>query len=553
MAEPYEAFWPARLPRYLTYPEVPLYRLLEVAAEFYPDKTAINYYGNLISYQHLQDQVNRLAGALAARGLQVGDRVALYMQNSPHYVVAFYGVLRAGGVVVPVNPMLSRHELLFLLQDSEASGIITTSDLYPRVAEVAEQASLKFIITGLYHDYLPEEPLLPLPDTVKGAPQPERNSLTWQEILQENLPPPAVQVKAEQFCFLPYTSGSTGIPKGCMHTHKTVMANLISSYYWLTNTVSSVHLTTLPLFHVTGLVHSMLAPLYAGATLVLLTRWDKQAALEAIERFRCTHWVNITTMLIDFLTIPDLNKHDLSSLVAVGGGGASLPEAVGKHLEELTGLKYIEGYGMTETISQTHFNPPDRPKLQCIGIPDFNVDARIVDVESGAELPQGMTGELVVNGPEVFLGYWKRPQETEASFIELDGKKFFRTGDIARMDEEGYFYIVDRTKRMINAAGYKVWPAEVESYLYQHPAILEACVVGVADPVRVEEVRAYVVLREEFKDKLEEKELIAWCKERMAPYKYPRQVVFVDSLPHTATGKVNWRLVQETAHKEKEA
>ncbi|MGQ9558372.1 MAG: long-chain-fatty-acid--CoA ligase [Desulfurispora sp.] len=550
MTVPYESFWPARLPRTLSYPRVPLHRLLEVAAEFYPDKTAINYYGCPLSYRQMLEQVYQLAGALAARGLQQGDRVALYMQNTPHYVVAFYGVLRAGGVVVPINPMLTGHELLFLLQDSEATGLITTSDLYPRVAAVAEQTGLRFVVTGTYQDYLLKKPTLPLPDTVLGASGLESGVLTWRDVLQENQSPPAVQVTPEQFCFLPYTSGSTGVPKGCMHTHQTVMANLISSYYWLTNTVSSVHLATLPLFHVTGLVHSMLAPLYAGATVVLLTRWDKRAALEAIEKYRCTHWVNITTMLIDFLTIPDLSGRDLSSLVLVGGGGAPLPEAVGRRWEELTGLRYVEGYGMTETISQTHFNPPDRPKLQCIGIPDFNVDARIVDVESGAELPPGMAGELVISGPEVFLGYWKRPQETSASFIELNGKKFFRTGDIARMDEEGYFYIVDRTKRMINAAGYKVWPAEVESHLYQHPAVLEACVVGVAHPVRVEEVRAYVVLREGYGGKIAPEELINWCKERMAPYKYPRQVVFVDSLPRTATGKVNWRQVQETARQE---
>jgi fatty-acyl-CoA synthase len=311
-------------------------------------------------------------------------------------------------------------------------------------------------------------------------------------------------------------------------------------------------LSVLPFFHVTGLIHSMLAPLFAGATLVLLTRWDRGAALNAIEKYQVTHWVNISTMVVDLLSAPDVSGRDLSSLVVVGGGGAPLPEAIGRRLNELTGLSYVEGYGLTETISQTHFNPPDRPKMQCIGIPDFGVDARIIDVETQEQLGPNNSGELVINGPEVFQGYWNRPEDSKDAFIEIDGKRFFRTGDICSMDEEGYFFIVDRTKRMINAAGFKVWPAEVENSLYAHPAVLEACVVGVPDPVRVEEVRAYIVPKADYRDSISEKDIIDWSKKQMAAYKYPRQILFVDSLPKGATGKTLWRKVQEEARAEME-
>lgn len=325
----------------------------------------------------------------------------------------------------------------------------------------------------------------------------------------------------------------------------TVISNSLSSYHWLAATSSSVNLASLPLFHVTGMVHSLNAPIIAGGTIVLLTRWDREAALAAIENYRCSHWVNITTMVIDLLASPTIGSRDLSSLVAVGGGGAPMPAAVAERLNQVTGLNYIEGYGLTETISQTHFNPPDRAKLQCIGIPDFGVDARIVDVETLKELGVGEEGELVVNGPEVFKGYWNKPEETKEAFIELDGKSFFRTGDICRMDEDGYFYVIDRSKRMINAAGFKVWPAEVEAILYRHPAVAEACVVGVPDPERIENVKAFIVPRPEFKDKVTAQGIIDWSKQQMAAYKYPRMVELVEALPKSGAGKILWRELQQ--------
>lgn len=538
-------FWPARTPYELYYPQVPLFDFAETSARRYPDKPALIYYGRRISYHELWEEVKKLAAALHALGVQKGERVALYLQNTPHFVISFFAVMRANAVVVPVNPMLTEHELQAILNDSGATLLITTADLCGRAMKIKEHTGLREIVVGEYADYLPAEPELPVPGSMLASlPVPE-TVRRWQEILHAAAPdPPDVAVTVDDLALLPYTSGSTGVPKGCMHTHATVIANAVSSAVWH-NMVSSVTaLATLPLFHVTGLVHSMLAPIYVGATIVLLSRWDREAALCAIEKYRCAVWTNITTMVVDLLGHPEINRRDLSSLMIIGGGGAPLPEAVGQRLFELTGLKYVEGYGMTETISQTHFNPPDRPKLQCIGIPDFGVDARIIDIETGELLPPRREGELVVHGPEVMKGYWNRPEDTAEAFIEIEGKRFLRTGDICYMDEEGYFYIIDRSKRMINAAGFKVWPTEVEGILYSHPAVAEVCVVGVPDPVRVENVKAYVVLREEYRGKITEEEFINWSKDKMAAYRYPRIVEFVEQLPRSGTGKILWKELQ---------
>ena len=542
-------FWPKRLPKELYYPQVPLFSIAETSAKYYPEKTAIDYYGKEITYAELQRDIISLATALKQMGVEKGDRVAVYLQNSPHFCISFFGIMRANAVVVPLNPMLLEHELSFLLQDSGSKVVIAAEDLLPRVEAVKEQCSIEIIVAS-YKDYLPQKFTLPVPDFVQADYSLPNDALTWKSIMTPKADPPPVEVKPDDLCMLPYTAGSTGIPKGCMHTNQTVLSNVLSAYHWTTYTSSSVTLGVLPFFHVTGLVHCFLTPVLAGAKNVVLSRWDRETAISAIEKHRCTHWINISTMVTDLLSIQNIEKRELSSLACIGGGGAPLPKAVGKKLEELTGLTYVEGYGLTETTSQTHFNPPDRAKLQCIGIPDFGVDARIVDVVTGKELPPGEEGELIINGPEVFKGYWNRPKENEQAFMELDGKMFFKTGDVCYMDDEGYFFIVDRTKRMINVSGFKVWPAEVENHLYTHPDIQEACVVGVPHPTKTEEVRAYVVLKEQARGKVSEEDIITWAKSQMSAYKYPRQVVFVNSLPISGTGKILWKELQDKAKQE---
>jgi fatty-acyl-CoA synthase len=274
----------------------------------------------------------------------------------------------------------------------------------------------------------------------------------------------------------------------------------------------------------------------------MLPRWDRAAAVAAIRRHRVTSWQAIATMVIDLLALPDLQPDDLSSLTGIRGGGAAMPAAVAARLKALTGLDYVEGYGMSETIAATHINPPQRPKPQCLGIPVFDVDARVIDPETRAPLAAGSTGEIVVDGPQVMRGYWGQPDATAEAFVEIDGRRFLRTGDLGHVDDEGYFFMTDRLKRMINAAGFKVWPAEVESAMYHHPAIAEACVIGARDARRGETVKALVVRRPGAD--VSEAEIVDWCHGRMAAYKVPRQIEFVTGLPRSGAGKVMWRELQ---------
>jgi fatty-acyl-CoA synthase len=290
---------------------------------------------------------------------------------------------------------------------------------------------------------------------------------------------------------------------------------------------------------------AMNGPIYSGATLVILSRWDRDCAALQIERARVTNWSAITTMLVDFLANPDLGKYDLSSLRVLGGGGAAMPEALARRLEEVIGLPFVEGYGLTETMAPSHMNPPQRPKRQCGGIPIFGTDARVLDVDTLRECGPNEVGEIVVRGPQLFKGYWNRPEETRRAFVEHDGERFFRTGDLGYYDEEGYFFITDRLKRMINAAGFKVWPAEVEAMLYAHPDVQEACVIGAPDAYRGETVKALIVLKREARGRARPEHIVEWAHSRMAAFKVPRVVEFVEELPKTATGKILWRKLQE--------
>lgn len=538
-------FWPSRLPKSLDYPQVPLWDFLETSARRYPHKPAIIYYGNRISYRQLKQEAEQVAAGLAAKGVSKGDRVALYMQNAPQFVIAFYGILRANAMVVPLNPMLLENEIDYMLQDSGAKVIFVGQDLADRVMAIKDRLPSLDVVTVTYRDYLNEEPEIPAPDFVRSPQRTVPGAVSWWEFLSSAAQVPELEVGPEDWAVLPYTSGSTGMPKGCIHTHASVMTNIVGAAYWNNIAPSAVSLAVLPLFHVTGLQHCMNTPIFVGATIVLLSRWDRDVAAQCIERYGCTHWVNISTMVVDFLANPKLDQYDLRSLRSVSGGGAPLPEAVGERLFQKLGLRYVEGYGLTETISQTHFNPPDRPKLQCLGIPAPDTDCKVLELGTDRELGPGEEGEIVVSGPQVMKGYWNKPEETERAFVTIDGKRFLRTGDIGRYDEEGYFFIVDRAKRMINASGFKVWPTEVESVLYKHPAVAEACVVATPDERRGENVKAFVVLRPEYEGKVTEEDIIQWSREQMAAYKYPRVVEFIKELPKSGSGKILWRVLQE--------
>lgn len=539
-------FWPKRLATTLPVPETSVFENLEVTSRRYPDKKAILYYGGYLTYDRLRVEAEHLAGYLQSLGVLKGDRVLLFMQNSPQFVISSYGILRANAVVVPINPMNITDELAFYLEDCGIQVAIVSQELYERVAPL-QKTFLKHVIVAAYSDYSEQDFTWDIPNEVRASRLDIKGNDTaiWAEVLAMNLQPGPHVVGANDIAVLPYTSGTTGKPKGCIHTHYSVNSNIVGAVAWTNVTASAVFLTTLPLFHVTGLIHSMHAPIFAGGTIVIMSRWNRDVAAGLIEKHGCTHWTNIATMVVDFLSNPNLENYNLKTLSSIGGGGAPLPEAVGEKLFEITGVKYAEGYGLSETISQTHFNPPDRPKLQCMGIPSFDVDARVIEPDSLRELGPNEQGELVIHGPQVFQGYWKREEETKNAFIQIEGKPFFRTGDIVKYDAEGYFFIVDRVKRMINAAGFKVWPTEVESVLYRHPAVYQACVIGVPDERRGETVKAYIILKVDARGKTNEQDIIEWSKEHMAAYKYPRLVQFVESLPVSASGKILWRKLQE--------
>jgi fatty-acyl-CoA synthase len=472
--------------------------------------------------------------------------VLLFMQNSPQFIIGYYAILRADAMVVPVNPMNLTEELRHYVGDSDASVALVGQELYPQVRPLIGQG-LEHVIVAAYTDYVRRPTDLNVPDSVRKARDPihEAGTTLWSDALSCGLSPDSPLARPDDLCVMPYTSGTTGKPKGCIHTHATVMSTIVSGAYWFSVASDTTILGTLPMFHVTGMQGSMNQPIFTGATVVLMTRWDRDTAAQLMERYRVSGWTNISTMAIDFLANPKLASYDISTLSRIGGGGAAMPEAVAQRLKDLTGLDYIEGYGLSETIAPTHINPPEQPRKQCLGIPICDTDARIIDPDTLRELGPDEVGEIVSSGPQVFKGYWKNPEATAACFIELEGKRFFRTGDLGRYDADGYFYIVDRLKRMINASGYKVWPAEVEAILYGHPDIQEACIVATQDAHRGETVKAMVVLREASRGQVSADDIIGWCRGHMAAYKIPRVVEFVSTLPKSATGKVQWRALQE--------
>jgi fatty-acyl-CoA synthase len=539
--------WPAGLPYTLTPPETSLYVNLEISARRYPGKAALIFYDAKLSYAEFDAQVRALAGYLQQDcGVRRGDRVLLNMQNSPQFIIGYYAILRADAMVVPVNPMLMTDELRHYVEDSGAKVAITSQEIFSRLAPLVGSTGLKRAIVAAYSDYLPEHTELTVPDWVKAprAALQGEGVVSWHDALQAARAPGPHQAGPSDLAVMPYTSGTTGKPKGCVHLHRSAMASAVSSIAWsIASVPDQVTLAVLPFFHVTGMQVSMNAPIFNGGSIVVLPRWDRDVAGQLITRYGVTTWTSIPTMMIDFLSNPRLPEYDISSLRRVSGGGAAMPAAIAQKLLDLTGLQYMEGYGLSETIAATHTNPPQLLKQQCLGIPLFGVDSRIVDPATMATLPPGEVGEIIMNGPQVFEGYWNDPAKTAEAFTEIDGKRFFRSGDLGYMDEDGFFFFTDRLKRMINASGFKVWPAEVEAMMYQHPAVQECCIIAARDPYRGETVKAVIVKKPNAEASAED--IMQWAHAKMAAYKVPKLVEFVDALPKSATGKVMWRALQE--------
>lgn len=492
-------FWPARLPHSITVPATSLWENLETSARRYPQKAALVFFGRVIRYSELLETAERLAAWLQGLGVKQGDRVLLNMQNCPQLVVAHFAILRANAVVVPVNPMNRLEELKHYIVDSDARVAITTADLAPELARasdaLAPEQRLEHLLVTHFTDAFDA--------TVSGDDAPPvawadwlltRHALpalqdghvhSWDTARGVTAAAPELTVGPADLAILPYTSGTTGRPKGCMHTHASIMHNAIASGLWGNGSTENVVLAVVPMFHITGMVSLMHTSIRSSATLILMPRWDRELAGRLISRWQVTHWTNIPTMVIDLLGSPNFERYDLSSLVYIGGGGAAMPQPIAQRLFEQFGLRYVEGYGLTETAAPSHSNPPDAPKQQCLGIPFMSTDARVIDPDALTEMPTGEQGEIIIHGPEVFQGYWKQPEATQAAFIELEGKRFFRSGDLGHVDADGYFFLTDRLKRMINASGFKVWPAEVEALMFRHPAVQEACIISSKDGYRL--------------------------------------------------------------------
>lgn len=550
MDRPWYKHYDAKVPHTVSYPAVPLHRLLEDTARTLPQQTATVFFGARLSYAQLNAQANRLATALRNLGLEKGDRVALLLPNCPQFVIAYYAVLKAGGVVVPTNPTYKPREIEYQLKDAGARIVITLNMFVPGILEVRESIGLKHIIVTEIKEYLP--PVLSLLYPIKERREktavhvaPAPGILFWPELMRATtMPLPPVTVSPDDLALLQYTGGTTGVSKGAMLTHRNLVANAIQCRHWLHDMKtdgSEISLGVIPFFHVYGMTTSMNLSIYVGATMVLLPRFQVKDVLKTIQKYRPTQFPGVPTMYIAISNDPEVSKYNLRSINACISGAAPLPVEVAQTFERITGGHLVEGYGLTEASPVTHCNPMHGERIiGSIGVPYPDVDAKVVDMDTHADLPQGEVGELAVRAPQVMRGYWNRPDDT-AAVLSPDGWLF--TGDIGRMDDEGYFYIVDRKKDLIIAGGFNIYPRDVEEVLYEHPKVQEAVVCGVPDPYRGETVKAFIVLKPGEMSTAEE--IIAFCKERLANYKVPRQVEFREALPKSIIGKHIRRILRE--------
>jgi long-chain acyl-CoA synthetase len=538
--KPWFSSWPKNLPRNLEYPEVPLNAILEKTTKEHPEKAAIAYAEREITYAELDSLSNRFASALASLGVKKGDRVAVFLPNIPHFVIAYYGALKAGAVLTAISPLHKEREVAHQLCDSEAETIVALDLLYPVVERVWRKTRLRNVITASLAGYASETAVAP--STVEQ----KQNVHSFQGLVKEAAAePPSVSINPrDDLAALQYTGGTTGTAKGAMLTHANLVSNAVAFAAWIKGTEEDTFLAALPLFHIYGMTTSMNVPISLAAKMVLLPKFEPAAALETIQRHRVTVFCGVPTMYSVLLANPDLGKFDLTSIRVCISGASPLPPQVQKRFMEVTGGFLAEGYGLTEASPVTHCNPVDKTmrtvRLGSIGLPLPDTDARIVDVETGTKtLEVGEAGELAVKGPQVMRGYWRKPEET--ALVLRDG--WLLTGDIARMDANGFFYITDRKKDLIKYKDYSVYPRELEDVLYEHPAVKLCAIVGKPTPVVGEVPKAFIVLKD--RATTTEAEIMAFVKEKVAPYKAVREVEFRRVLPISAAGKVLRRALQE--------
>jgi len=553
----------AGTPATLSYPEVPLFRLLEESARRFPNRPAVVLAGpnfsSTLTYRQVDNLANRFANALIASGVRPGDRIALQLPNLPQFVFCFYGALKAGAAVVPVNPLYTVRELATILKNAEPRAVVTLSRLAPRVGEALAQDSGATVIVTEPYDYVP--PLWRWIARIRmHGSRGEASWLRLSALLKRAASrPPDVTVEPGQLAVLQYTGGTTGIPKGAMLTHRNLVANCTQMRHWLRDLREGEErfLAVAPFFHVYGLTVALNTPVAIGASVVcpLMAQFDARLVAEVIARYRPTIFPGAPAVYLAINQLKDVRRYNLSSIKVCVSGSASLPREVQAEFERLTGATVVEGYGLTEASPGTHTNPVHGPrKPGSIGLPLPDTDAKIVDQDTGvAEVPPGEPGELVVRGPQVMQGYWRAPEETAATL--RDG--WLHTGDVARMDEDGYFYIVDRQKDLVIVGGLKVYPREIEECLHEHPKVKDAAVVGVPHRVRGELVVAHVVLKDGASGDPRQvrRELLEFLRARLASYKVPRRLRIVDALPKSAVGKVLRREIRdaETARTDQNA
>jgi long-chain acyl-CoA synthetase len=552
--KPWLQHYPVEVPPNYDYPNQNLAQFLLDSASSYPDHIALDFLGKKITYRSLLDSAYRFANAMLRLGVRKGDRVAVMLPNCPQAVIAYYGTLMMGGIVVMTNPLYMPRELEHQLKDAGAKIIVTLDLLLERVRKSTDKVPMDHILVTSMKDYLPfpKNLLYPLKQKKEGKAVTVAYGggiLSFAAFLKQSSASPVdVKVDADRdLALIQYTGGTTGLAKGVMLTHANLIANTIQNKLWFYRAQSGKEsfFAALPFFHVFGLTVVLNQGVYLAATLILVPRFEINEVLQIINRKKPTTFSGAPTMYIAVINHPEVHKVDLSSIKVCISGAASLPHQVQERFEALSGGKLIEGYGLSEASPVTHANNVwEKRKPGSIGIPFPDTEARIVQPGTCEALPLGEIGELAVRGPQVMKGYWNRPEETDK--ILRDG--WLLTGDLGKMDEDGFFYILDRQKDLIIAGGYNIYPREVEEVLFEHPDVEEVAVAGVVDPYRGETVKAYIVLKQGVKPDADA--LKAWCKEKLAAYKVPKIYEFREALPKTLAGKVLRRkLIEEDTEK----
>lgn len=554
---PWQQHYDPGVPYHIDYPDVPLFHFLEESAKKYPNSPCTIFKGAVITYQEMNELTDRLAGALAKLGVKKGDRVGLFMPNTPQFVLCYFGILKAGGVVVATNPLYTAREIEHQTKDAGIEVMIVMSNFYNTIKQVQEKTPIKKVIVTNLKETLPPvlRVLFTLAKEKKGGFRVtlQAGDYWLQDLISQSKPSerPQIPIGADDVALFQYSGGTTGISKGAIALHRNLVANSLQILRWMPDAQEGkeIVLMAIPLFHVYGMVAGMCFAIRSAAAMVMIPNpRDLKDVLDSIQKYHATIYPGVPTMYNAINNHPDViaGKYNLSSIKACISGSAPLMRETKEKFEKLTGGKLVEGYGLSEAPTATHCNPlyKDSP-AGSIGLPLPDVDCKIISLDDEVtELPPGEIGELVIKGPQVFKGYHNMPTETENTL--RDG--WLYTGDIARMDENGYFYIVDRKKELIKPGGYQVWPREVEEVIITHPKVLEVGVAGIPDPYRGETVKAWVVPKPGME--LKEEEIIEWCKERMAKYKVPTHIEFRSELPKTTVGKILRReLVRE--HKEK--